>query len=209
MQVSEALKSRRAVNFFDPQKPVPPDLLGQLIEKAALAPSSFNLQPWSLMVLTEQVEKQKLQKLAMDQPKVSQAPVVLMVLADREAWQPGNPNYDKCLQDKIKAGMPPEKSTWFADVTRTLYGNSAEAAQALACKNAGFFGMALMLAARELGLHSHPMDGFEHNGVREAFGIPQNYWVAFLLAVGYFDESQTLAPPKWRKSYQDIVVSFD
>ncbi len=69
--------------------------------------------------------------------------------------------------------------------------------------------MALMFAAKNLGLDTHPMDGFDHEGVRKAFKIPENYWVPLLMAVGYFDEKKTLQPPKWRKTFEEIVVKFD
>ena len=40
--------------------------------------------------------------------------------------------------------------------------------------------MSLMLAAKNLGLDTHPMDGFDHDGVKKAFDIPDNYWVLLL-----------------------------
>ena len=66
-----------------------------------------------------------------------------------------------------------------------------------------------MLAAKNLGLDTHPMDGFDHEGVRKAFNIPDNYWIPLLMAVGYFRTEEELAPPKWRKTYDEIVVNFD
>ncbi len=77
---------------------------------------------------------------------------------------------------------------------------------AFAAKNTAFFGMALMLAAKDAGLDSHPMDGFDHEGVRKAFDIPDNYFVPMLLAVGHFDKNHKLMPPKWRKSFEEIVL---
>ncbi len=53
MDFKEVINRRRAVNFFDPGKPVSDEMLRDLIETAAKAPSSFNLQPWRLMVLKD------------------------------------------------------------------------------------------------------------------------------------------------------------
>jgi nitroreductase len=52
------------------------------------------------------------------------------------------------------------------------------------------------------------MDGFDHEAVRKEFNISENYWIPLLLAVGYFKEGMELAPPKWRKAYDEIVVKF-
>ena len=95
MQYNEVVKNRRAINFFDPDRDVDDNLLTTVIETAALAPSSFNLQPWNLMVLRDKAEKEKLKALAWDQPKVVEAPVVLIVLADRTGWQEGHPTVEK------------------------------------------------------------------------------------------------------------------
>jgi nitroreductase len=66
-----------------------------------------------------------------------------------------------------------------------------------------------MLAAKSLGLDTHPMDGFDHEAVKKEFKIPDSYWVPVLIAMGYFDTSKELAPPKWRKSVDDILVRFE
>ncbi len=209
MEFMEVMEKRRAVNFFDPKKQVSDDLIKQLIETASKTPSSFNLQPWSLIILKDQGDKEKLKKLAMNQPKVTEAPVVFIVLADRDAWKKGHPFMEKNFQEMVKAGsMSPEQYDWFVETCGRLYGESKEKMQAFACKNTGFFAMALMLAAKNFGLDTHPMDGFDHEGVRKAFNIPGNYWIPLLLAVGYFDKTKKVHPPKWRKTFEEIVVTF-
>ncbi|MDY6879453.1 MAG: nitroreductase family protein [Desulfatiglans sp.] len=209
MEFKDVITKRRAVNFFDPDKPVSQELLRKMVETAALSPSGFNLQPWSLMVLRDQEEKMRLRKLAWDQPKVSEAPVTLIVLADRDGWKQGHPFFEKNFKEMVESGsMKKEQYEWFVNSCMSLYGESEEKQQAFACKNTGFFTMALMMAARDLGLDTHPMDGFDHEGVREAFHIPKNYWIPLLMAVGYFDQTKTLHPPKWRKTFDEIVIDF-
>jgi len=210
MEFRDVISKRRAVNFFDSQKPVSHELLKELVETAALSPSGFNLQPWSLIVLREQEEKMRLRKLAWNQPKVSEAPVTLIMLADRNGWEKGHPFVEKNFKEMVKTGsMKEEQYDWLMNSFNGLYGESEEKKQAFACKNTAFFAMALMLAARDMGLDTHPMDGFDHDGVRKAFNIPENYWIPLLLSVGYFDEKKTLHPPKWRKTFEEIVVKFD
>lgn len=208
MEIRELFEKRRAVNFFDPSRPVSPEAIRELVTLGARAPSSFNLQPWSLIVLTDPDEKAKLRAVAWDQPKITEAPVVFLVLGDRSAWKAGHPFVERNFQEMVAAGLMNEgQHDWFLGAAQGLYGASEERQQAYACKNAGFFAMSLMVAAAGLGLDTHPMDGFDHDGVRSAFGIPDNYWVPLLLAVGYRDPSKTL-PHKWRKSYDEIVVRF-
>ncbi len=209
MNFSEITKRRRAVNFFDETRPIPDNLLKEMIRLAAQAPSSFNLQPWNLIVVTGADAKSRLRKLAWDQPKVTEAPVVLIVLADKNGWKPGHPTLEKNWSEMLSSGnMPPEKREWFLDACSSLYGWSPDASLAFATKNAGFFAATLMYAATSLGLETHPMDGFDHEGVRTEFNIPGNYWIPLLLSVGYLKPGINILPPKWRKSWNEIVVSF-
>lgn len=209
MKYNEVVQKRRAINFFNPDKNVENDLLYKVIKTAAQVPSSFNLQPWNLMILREKGEKEKLKALAWDQPKVVEAPVVLIVLADKNGWQEGHPTVERNWEEMLKSGsMKAEQRDWFLDAAKSLYNWSPEAQLAFAAKNTGFFGMGLMYAATANGLETHPMDGFDHEGVRKAFNIPDNFWIPMLLAVGYRKADLELHPPKWRKSMEEIVVSF-
>ena len=209
MDFKEIIDSRRAVNFFDPEKPVSDTLIQQMVEMAAKAPSSFNLQPWSLVILKDSEDKKRLREMAWDQPKVTDAPVVFIVLADRDAWKEGHPFVEKNFQEMLKAGsMTEDQHDWFINACAGLYGETPDKQQAFANKNTGFFAVSLMYAAKQLGLESHPMDGFDHEGVRKAFNIPDNYWIPLLLAVGHFDETKTLYPAKWRKTFDEISVKF-
>jgi len=210
MDFNHVINGRRAVNFFDTTKDVPDSLVKQVIEMAAKTPSSFNLQPWSLIALTKNEDKLRLQQHAMNQPKVSEAPVTFIVLGDRRGWADENPFVERTFQEMIKAGAAAEDSRdWFSGARKKLYGGNDETQLAFACKNAGFFAMSLMLAAKSLGLETHPMDGFDHEAVKKEFKIPDHYWVPVLIAMGYFDSSKELAPPKWRKSVDDILVRFE
>jgi nitroreductase len=209
MNFQEISKKRRSINFFNTDKEVSEDLLMKMVETAANTPSSFNLQPWNLMVLRNMEEKENLKALAWDQPKVVEALVVLIVLADKKGWEEGHPVFEKNWEEMLKSGsMQPDQRDWFLNATNSLYNWSTDANLAFAAKNTGFFAMSLMYAATSLGLETHPMDGFDHEAVRKEFKIPDNYWIPLLLAVGYKKPDLELHPGKWRKTYNEIVVSF-
>ena len=202
-------EKRRSINFFDTNRDVPEETLVEMVDLAANTPSSFNLQPWNLMVLRQAEEKERLRPLAWDQPKVTEAPVVLIVLADKTGWQEGHPVFEKNWEEMLRSGtMQTDQRDWFLNATQSLYNWSGDANLAFAAKNTGFFAMSLMYAATSLGLETHPMDGFDHEAVQKRFKIPDSYWIPLLLAVGYKKPGLELHPAKWRKSYHEIVVSF-
>lgn len=209
MKFKELMEGRRAVNFFDPNRDVPDNLVREMVTLAARTPSGFNLQPWSLMILRDREKKEKLKGHAWKQEKITDAPVTMIILADMTGWTFDNPFAEKTFNEMVKSGeMDESKRGWFANAASSLYGASDTRQVAFACKNTGLFAMSLMLAAKSLGLESHPMDGFDIDAVRKEFSVPENYWIMMLLAVGYLKPDVTIYPPKWRKSFEEIVVNF-
>ena len=205
MDFQDVMRARRAVNFFDPDRDVPPEDLEKILETATRSPSSFNLQPWKIAVLREPTQKARLRALAWDQPKVTDAPVILMFLADTEAWKMYSPSFERQFSYLVQAGhRKPEERDAFAGAVKSLYGDTPEKSQAFAVKNTAFFAMTVMYAAADLGYVTHPMDGFDHDGVRKTFAIPDRFWIPLLLAVGHLKPGVAVAPPKWRFDIDDI-----
>jgi len=208
MEFRKLMATRRSVNFFDPNKPVSDDELRKIVELATLSPSSYNLQPWNLVLVRSPEDKARLRNRAMNQPKITEAPVVLIVLADKDGYKEGHPTVEQVWASWVKNDyMKPEQKKGFVETTQKLYGGGELRSLAFAVKNAAFLGLALMLAAKELGIDTHPMDGFDHDGVVEEFAIPKNFFVPMLIAVGHFDETKTLLPRNWRKPYEEIVIA--
>ena len=51
-------------------------------------------------------------------------------------------------------------------------------------RSCGLAGMAIMLAARELGYDTCPMDGFDYEAVGRIIGLPDDHAIAFMIAIG-------------------------
>src|SRR4030042_5856661 len=78
MDVIQAIKERRAINIFEPGKEVSDEKLKELLSIANLSPSSFNLQPWKIIVVRDPERKKILRQCAFNQPKVEEASAVLI-----------------------------------------------------------------------------------------------------------------------------------
>ena len=205
----DILLNRRTIRKYS-TKAVGNSLINEIISAGCRTSTTGNMQVYSIIITRDAGMKKELAPLHFNQNMVTEAPVVLIVLADLEGWKKGNIGFEKDFVESVKAGiMKQEQYDWFTGATASLYGISSDRIMAFACKNAAFFGMSLMLAAKNAGLDSHPMDGFDIDGVKKAFDIPDQCWVPLLLAIGHFDKSKTLFPAKWRKSYNEIVVNFN
>jgi nitroreductase len=77
-----ALK-RRSIRSFIP-KELDDKKINEILETAILAPSAGNLQSWEFILIKDKTIKQKLVKIAYDQDFIAQAPIVLVLCANKE-----------------------------------------------------------------------------------------------------------------------------
>lgn len=79
----QLIKSRRSIRAFKPD-PIPDEHVKLIIEAARWAPSAGNLQPWHFVVVRDPERKRALAEAALHQMFIAEAPVVIVVGADRE-----------------------------------------------------------------------------------------------------------------------------
>lgn len=195
-------EERRAVNSFDQEKKLPEGLLKEIIDLSVLAPSAFNLQPWRIIAVETEEGKDKLLPLAFNQPKIKEAPVTLIIVADKDGYKEDNP-----VWDELKSIAGEEKAKGAMEMAAGLYGTTEERQLKFAESNAGLLSMSIMYAAKGLGVDSHPMSGMNFEGIHESFGLKPSETVVMLISLGYHNQEQPLYPRRMRRGYDDIVES--
>ncbi|WP_395345996.1 NADPH-dependent oxidoreductase [Variovorax sp. UC122_21] len=80
--VLETLLAHRSVRAFDAERALPPGTLEWLIAAAQSAPSSSNLQTWSVVAVEDPERKARIAEYAGRQAQVREAPLLLVWLAD-------------------------------------------------------------------------------------------------------------------------------
>lgn len=204
MDVIQAIKERRSINFFESGKGIDDNKVKELLAIANLAPSSFNLQPWKVVVVKDPERKKVLRQSAFNQPKVEEASAVLIMVADPGAMEE---NIDKMLNSWQELGyMKPEMRETYKGMAQNLYGPEDSLKRKLfAVKNTSLFAMNLMIAAKGIGLETHPMDGFDEECIKKEFNIPADKIIPMLIAVGYLKTGITLLPRAFRREIDEFV----
>ncbi|MGQ4878693.1 nitroreductase family protein [Billgrantia sp. LNSP4103-1] len=77
MTLMEALRWRYAAKRMNGEK-VPHDTLSGILEAARLAPSSYGLQPYSVLVVEDAALRERIRRAACDQPQVSECSHLLI-----------------------------------------------------------------------------------------------------------------------------------
>lgn len=96
-ECKKIFKERRSINFFDTEKELKDEVLKDIINLAVTAPSGFNLQPWQVIAVKSKEAKENLYRLSSNQPKVLEAPVTLIIVGDKNGYDPSNPIWDEFL----------------------------------------------------------------------------------------------------------------
>jgi nitroreductase len=81
MDVIEALKTRRSVRVYQ-NKPIPKDVLEDIIDCARLAPTAMNRQPWEFVVVTEKETRQRIADLTDYGKHIAQAAACVAVFCE-------------------------------------------------------------------------------------------------------------------------------
>lgn len=82
MEVSEAIRLRRSVRAYD-SRPVPEDVLTEVLEAGRIAPSAMNYQPWHFIVVRDP-DKRKALTDGRYAKFLTQSPVVIVGLGDKK-----------------------------------------------------------------------------------------------------------------------------
>lgn len=83
MDVFECMEKRRSIRNYD-KKDVPNELIAQIITAGTYAPSAGNVQPWEFVIIQDKKTKKELATAALRQEHIEEAPVVIVVLANKE-----------------------------------------------------------------------------------------------------------------------------
>lgn len=86
----DLVRKRSFTRSFDKDKPVNQELLKKLLQLSQMAPSSFNLQPYKIILVQDTVIKEALADtmLGGNGQRVRDAPVTLVFLSDRGDFMP-------------------------------------------------------------------------------------------------------------------------
>ena len=180
--ISAVISDRRSTPCFA-GTPVPEADLGKIVAAGIASPSGYNLQPWRFVVVRDPEQRHKLRLASHNQPKIEQAPVVIVALGDSEGWREGD--VDEMIRIGAEYGYAhPSKS----GETRKLiydYLSNHENLPMWLNRQVMIALTTMMLMAEALGYDTALMEGFEERMVRETIGAPERMEVVCLLAIGH------------------------
>jgi len=144
----QLIHARYTAEQFDESRTVDEATVRALVEDAARAPSSFNIQHWRFVAVCGDEDKRRLRDAAYGQPQVESSAVTFIVLGDTRAVDelPG------IMDDAVAQGALPEaKAAAWVRMAREIYADPS-AARDEAIRSASLAAMTMMRAADARGL---------------------------------------------------------
>lgn len=209
-ELLERLRWRYATKRFDPAARIEPATWKALEESLRLAPSSFGLQPWHFVVVTDAAMKERLRSASRDQPQITECSHLVVFAikkglnvadvaryVDRVAAVQAVPRaslagYEKVLTDHVQRPKPFDIDEWSR---RQLY---------LAL---GIF----LTSAAMLGVDACPMEGIDPARYDAILDLPAKGCAAVCVATAgtRARDDKYAARAKVRFEARDVITHID
>lgn len=207
-QLIECLQWRYAVKRFEASRKIDTETWQALQSSLVLAPSSYGLQPWKFMVITDEATKAKLPAISWNQKQPQDCSHMVVLAARRQV--------DPAYVDKVIDHIESERQ--LAGGTMSAYRNFLMATVGKSeiqhlDWNARQVYIALgqlMTAAAVLGVDACPMEGINAAAYDQLLGLTgSDYTTVVGCALGYrHQQDQQAALKKVRFSASEIVTQI-
>ena len=198
MNVTQAITERRSVKAFDPQHRMSEQEINQLMSLAMLSPTAFNIQNWRFVLVTDPVLRQQIRAASWNQAQVEEASLLIVLTADLNAWAKQPERYWK--------NAPKAASDLLVPMIGHYYQNNDQVQRDEAMRSCGMAATTLMLAAKEMGYDTCPMDGFDFAAVSKLLNLPADHIPTMFVVVG---KALKPAAPRGGQLAMDEVVVYN
>ena len=205
--IIEALNWRYATKQFDATKKLTQEQIDTLTEAIRLSASSYGLQPWKFITVTNPAIRQKLREAAWNQSQITDASHVI-VFAIRK-------DINEALVDEFIAsvaktrGLKVEDLKGYSDMIKgSIQGKSADALKDWATRQVYIALGTLLTAAAIEKIDVCPMEGFDSKKFDEILGLEKLGLESRVVgAIGFRSAGDTTAAyKKARYSKEEVFI---
>jgi len=176
ISVTQAIVKRRSIKAFDPHHRMTEEEIAKLMSLAMLSPTAFNIQNWRFVVVTDPVLRQQIRSISWNQAQVEEASLLIVLTADLKSWakQP----------ERYWQNAPKPVQDYLVPAIGSYYKGNEQVQRDEGMRSCGMAAMTIMLAAKEMGYDTCPMDGFDFDAVGKLLNLPADHTPAMFVVVG-------------------------
>ncbi len=181
MDIFQAIEQRRAVKHYQANTKMPKADYKALMDSVLCSPTSYNIQHWRFVRVTDVEQRENLKVAAWGQAQVSTAAELFVLCADVGAWN------DR--PERYVANSPKETQDMLLPMMYDFYNKKEQIQRDEAMRSCGIAAQTMMLAAKGLGYDSCPMVGFDREKVAELIQLPKGHVIAMMIAIGHAEKA--------------------
>jgi nitroreductase len=208
-KIINALKWRYATKRFDPTKKISANDLNTLQDALRLAPSSFGLQPWHFMLVTNPELRKELQAHSWNQPQLVEASHIVVITSLKTIDQGIIDRFIKTTAET--RGITPSDLASYQQMIEGFVArlNQTGGLEAWTARQAYIALGFLLSSAALLSIDSCPIEGIDPAQYNRILGLENTpYATRVVCALGYRAENDAYAQAKKVRFGQEDVFSF-
>ncbi|MEA4867646.1 MAG: NAD(P)H-dependent oxidoreductase [Bacteroidia bacterium] len=209
MKIVDGLKWRYAVKKFDPTKKLTTEQINYVKEAINFIPSSYGLQPYKVLEITDPQIRAKLKEAAYGQTQLTDAAHVF-VFASFTDYNPAKVEEFVNLTAQINP-MPKENSDGFKNYLNSMIAGMSNEQLAIWTAKQVYIALGSMIAAAsEIEIDSAAMEGFDKAKFDEILGLKEKGLASAVIgAIGYRSpEDQNQFLKKVRKPMDQLFETI-
>jgi len=176
MKLFQAIEQRRAIKHFEPNAKMCEADFTQMMNAVLLSPTSYNIQHWRFIRITDTKTRLKIKEAAWGQQQVEDASEVIILCADTQAWSDRPERYWANADHQTQAILLPMLDTFYTQKPQTQRDE--------AMRSCGMAAQTLMLSAKALGYDTCPMIGFDTQAMADIIKLPEGHVISMMITIG-------------------------
>jgi len=199
----DAMNFRHACKVFDDTKKITDEDLNYILEAGRKSPSSFGMEPWKFLVITNKELKAKIRPACWNQIQVTSCSHLILVLAAIDAVKP---EFEVVERKFRRRTMPQEKLDMYlglyaSHLEKTL--STDDNVYSWTSKQTYLATANMMTAAAVKGIDSCPIEGFEKEKVEKILDLDTSkYQLSVVVPFGFRLNEQST---QLREKLEDVV----
>ena len=207
MTIIEKLKWRYATKKFDSAKKISLETLNELLESTQLAPTSYGLQPFKILVIEDSKIREKLKIAAYGQPQITDASQLIVFARIKNYSVQHVEEYAQNIVDTRKID-PKVIEDFIKEIKGAVNSQTQEQLAVWNSKQCYLALGFLLFAAAEHQVDACPMEGFDAAKFDEILGLDEKNLSSVVIAtIGYrSNDDDYQKQSKVRKSKEELFI---